>query len=171
MTDFRARYVATARAGLAERPGGESAVDIVHAAGRADSIGINIWRGLYGLDGMSYRDIRKDALRAFRSRYPREDLAERIVDQAIHEFAGPGCAECGGTGKVGSLDLNAPQATCPACNGTKVKHYTDTVRAAMMGISYGKTKHLAFKIAWATRYLQDHDRAANAGMNVEMERD
>lgn len=171
MSDLRQRYAGTALQGLGSSPDRERAVDVVGAAGRCDATGIDLWKLAYGLQGSAYHRLKRDVLKAFQARYPREQLAERVVEQAIHEFCGPQCSDCTGTGKVGALDLDAPQAICPACNGTRIRHYSDVTRAAMMAISYGKTKHLAFKISWVIKFLSGKDISANVVMNNELERD
>lgn len=158
-------------AGLQSNPDRETAVDLLGAAGRARGVGVDLWRTAFGLEKSAYYRLRKDILKQFRERYPSEKEAEKIVEQAIHEFCGPGCTDCDGTGQVGDLNLDKPRATCPTCNGTKIKRYTDVTRAGMMQLSYGLTKHLAFKIGWVTRLLSNHDKDTNRTMNNELERE
>lgn len=171
MSDLRKPYASTGLAGMKSNPDRESAIDLVGAAGRAKGAGVDLWKACYGLEKTAYYRLRNDTLKKFRNRYPTESEAERIVEQAIHEFFGPSCRECEGTGKVGALDLGKVRATCPTCNGSKVRHYTDTTRAAMMSLSYGKTKHLKFKISWVLKVLSNHDTDTNRVMNNELERE
>lgn len=171
MSNLRERYASTALQGLGSSAERERAVDVVGAAGRCDAVGIDVWRTAFGLERSAYARLKRATLKAFLDRYPRETLAERVVEQAIHEFCGPQCLNCEATGKVGALELGSPQAVCPACNGTKIRHYTDATRAAMMSVSYGKTKYLAHKIAWTVAWLlSSPDVRANIQMNIELER-
>ena len=171
MSDLRQRYAGTAMAGLGSSPDRERAVDVVGAAGRCDATGIDVWRTAFGLEKSAYARLKRVTLKTFLDRYPRETFAERVVEQAIHEFCGPQCLNCEATGKVGALDLGAPQAICPVCNGTKIRRYNDATRAAMMQISFGKTKHLAKKIGWTVAWLlSSPDIRANIVMNIELEK-
>lgn len=171
MSDLRRPYTSTALAGMQSNPDRETAVDLVGAAGKAGAAGVDLWKAVYGLEKSAYYRLRKDLLRKFRDRYPREAEAERVVEQAIHEYFGPSCRDCEGTGQVGELRIDKLRATCPTCNGTKIRRYTDVTRAAMMSLSYGKTKHLAFKISWVTTLLSNQDKDTNRTMNNELERE
>jgi hypothetical protein len=170
VSDLRQRYASTALQGLGSSPERERAVDVVGAAGRANAIGVDIWKTAYSLEASAWIRLRTAAIKAFQERYPRENLVDRVVEQAIHEFCGPACAECTGTGKVGALALDSPQVVCPECNGTKIRHYTDITRAAMMSVSYAKTKHLAHKIGWTIQFLSGLDKDVNSTMNEQLER-
>lgn len=170
MSNLREPYIAAARAGLQSRDGQESAVTRIAAAGRCSATGIDVWRAAYGLEGGALARLRRAMLKAFRARYPREAEAERVVDQAIHEYCGPGCTECEGTGYVGAMMLDAPRAICPTCSGHKIRHYTDSTRATMMQLSFAKTKHLAHKIGWVIKQLSVEDKTTNHNMNIELGR-
>lgn len=172
MSDLRKPYASTGLAGMKSDPNQETALDLIGAAGRAKSSGVDLWKACYGLEKTAYYRLRNDVLKKFRARYPRENEAERIVEQAIHEFFGPSCAVCDGTGAVGALRLDqVERPKCPECLGTKIKRYTDVSRAAMMSLSYGKTKHLAFKISWVSKLLSNYDKDTNRVMNNELERE
>lgn len=167
--DYRLPYIRSGRAGLQSNPDRETAVDVVGAAGKASATGVDLWKSMLGMERGAYFRLRFEMLRKFRERYPREQEAERVVEQAIHEFFGPGCMECEGTGMVGAL--GAVRATCPTCSGTRIKHYTDVTRATMMKLSFGKTKHLAFKIGWVIKELSGYSQDVNRTINHELGRE
>src|SRR4051812_9347104 len=131
MADLRLPYVRTAMAGLASNPDRESAVDVVGAAGRAPKKGRDLWKLGYGRERSSYARLFESVLKSFRARYKNEAEAERVVEQAIHEYCNAACDNCTGTGKVGSLDLDKPQVVCPVCDGHAIKRYDNERRAQM----------------------------------------
>jgi hypothetical protein len=68
-------------------------------------------------------------------------VLERACFHVLTEWAHPECGTCAGVGKVGvkryeiAQDVRVDDLICQACNGTKVRRYTDSDRAHALGIN------------------------------------
>lgn len=147
----------------------ERAIDRVASAGRCHPVGIELWRARYSLDANSYKAARKHLLRCYLERYKSEspDIAQRVVEQCLHEYLSPSCAVCHGAKEIVAGYL---RHACKACEGTGIHRYSDTQRSRIMHLSYGQVKAVAHKITWLLGQMNTWDAAVNAQMNVELER-
>jgi hypothetical protein len=167
--DLREAYASTALASLEWSEERERAVDRVAAAGRADPLGVLLWKAKYQLESKAYQDAHKTLVAQFRARYCSEtaEIADRCVYEALSEFMGPACQDCNGARELIVADL---RIECEACNGTGIRRYTDFERARRMEISLSRVRVLSGKLRWLACELGSLDRAVNSVLNEELER-
>lgn len=170
IANLREAYATTAFRSLEWDEEHERAIDRIAAAGMCHPIGINLWRAKFSLDSRSYFSAKGQLIAHFLARYKSEsrDIAERVVDQALHEYLSPECPTCRGAKEViaGSL-----RQLCQSCSGTGLRRYSDSDRSGHMQLSFARTRVLAAKIRWALDEMGTFDRAVNAQMIIELERD
>ncbi len=168
MGNLRHAYAATQFANLDWNENTERPIDRVAAAGKAEHL--EIWKSKYSGDVPSIRKLYGIALAVFRLRYTRDQNAERITEQAIHEFLDPNCRACSGSGNVKSTENINESIPCGACHGSGTGKHSDESRAIRMQLSYATTKHSAHKITWLVGWLTTNDKEINILMNRRLER-
>lgn len=168
MANLRESLAATAYAGLAWDENTEKAIDRVAASGKADPLGLLLWKARYMLESVAYAAAQQELLRIYRKRYrDNPTVSAAIVGQAMREYINPACRACQGRGEMrGGQRI----IVCPACNGTKIHRYGDAERARLMAISYGLTKASSHKLQWLAGLLNGVDKRVNYCLNVELER-
>ena len=168
MSNLREAYAATALAGLGWDENKEKAIDRVAAAGKADKLGIWLWRSKYMLESVAYSHARKAVLDAYSKRY-RDNLtvSTAMVEQALREDLAPACRNCRG---VGEMMINERIVICETCAGSKIHNYGDQERAMTMKLSYGLVKTAHHKLRWLLELLGTADAKVNYVMCIELER-
>lgn len=169
MANLREAYAATSMASLEWNAERERAVDRVAAAGRCPTLGLNIWKARYLLEGKAYQDALNGLRLHFQERYRAEgqDMTRRLVDQAFHEYMSDKCKTCLGAKEV---LLNELKVSCETCGGSGIRRYTDFERARTMQISMQKVKSVSHKLAWLLGELAGMDKQVNAIISAELER-
>lgn len=121
------------------------------------------------LEASAYQDAKKGLIKLYKERYPAEEqtLIIKVIEQCLHEYLSPFCAECNGAKE---MVLEALKVTCPACDGSGVRRYSDEDRARAMQVSYGLTKRLAHKIRWVLGEINTMDREVNSVLAAQLER-
>lgn len=168
MSNLREAFAATALASLEWNPLTEAAIDRVAASGRAQTLGVLLWRAKYMLESSAYQNALKLALGVYEERYrDSEEVAKAIVTQALREYLAPACRSCKG---VGEMMVNLRRIVCETCGGSKIHRHSDEERARLMQISYGLTKKSAHKVAWMLGMLGNEDKLVNRELNIQLER-
>lgn len=170
MSNLREALSSTAMASLEWSEERERAIDRIAASGKAPTLGVLIWKARYMLESRAYQDARSQLVRLFLTRYTYESpsIAEKCVDEALHEFMGPACQRCSGARELVSGDL---RVECPDCHGSGLRRYTDWERAARMGMSMHRAVTLSRKLRWIAEEMQSLDRAVNSVLCHELERE
>ena len=169
MANLREAVAVTGLASLEWSGERERAIDRVAACGKCSPLGVKLWKARYMLEAKAYQDARGELISLYSARYVRErrEIAEKIADQALHEFMSFFCATCNGAKEVMVGEL---KVTCSACLGSGVKRYSDAERATSMQLSYGLTKRLRHKVGWLLGEMSAIDRLVNSQLNSELER-
>ena len=171
MSNLRQAYAATQFANLDWSELSERPVDRVAAAGKASHL--EIWKAAYSREPSSILRMHRIVFAAFVAKYPNidEDLARRVVDQAIHEFLDPQCRVCKGAMQLVSPENINATVPCPACHASGLQEHSDEARSRRMQIKYSQAKHAAPKLLWLVQWLTAHDGAINVILNRELERE
>jgi len=166
---MRELYAATHHASLQWTEDHERAIDRVAAAGRAPTLGVQIWRARYMLESKAYQDAINGLTAHYLARYKAErpDMARRLVEEILSEFMGPSCISCNGARELVEDEL---RVVCDSCHGTGLRHYTDMERAGRMKLSYGRVKSLSHKMMWLMDEIGSMDKSVNEIVSFELER-
>lgn len=169
ISNLREAYAVAGRQSLKWDANHERAIDRIAAAGQAPRVGCDLWKARYSLEAKSYHAAKRGLLKVYAERYKNdaEAIAEKVVDQVLHEHLSPACETCLGSGEVIAGEL---KATCPECMGHRVRRYSDTERSRMMQLSYQRVKGLAHKLAWMLNKMGTWEVSVNVIMNNELER-
>jgi hypothetical protein len=145
----------------------ERAVDRVAACGKADALGVAIWKAKYGLESACYHAAVKGLTKAYLARYKREGqpLAEMLCEQVLSEFIAQFCVACQGRRE---LVIDDRMQACTACAGSGVRRYTDEQRARMMRISHARVLVMAHKIRWVHDLISRLDGEVNVILTKEL---
>ena len=168
MSNLREAFSSTHHANLGWQEH-EAAIDRVAAAGRAERIGVCLWKARYMLEAWAYQESNNLLLKRFISRYKAEDagVAQKIVSQALQEFLLSFCSTCLGAKELIDDDL---KIICEDCGGSGVKRYTDRERARSMQMSLQRYRSVSHKLAWVQRLINEEESRVNYVLNVELER-
>lgn len=122
------------------------------------------------LESKAYQEASEQLVRHYLSRFKAESqgIAERVVNECLHEFLGPVCIVCSGRKELIAGDL---KITCAECDGSGLRRYSDVDRARAMQLSLQRVRLLSRKISWVMTELFELDRAVNSVMGAELERD
>src|SRR5574337_251480 len=114
IANLRESYAAAALASLEWSPERERAIDRIAAAGKADKLGIEIWRCKYSLESKAYRNAARMLQARFQERYRSEMpfIAEACTLEALGEFLGPACSMCNGARELITESLKVICETC-----------------------------------------------------------
>ena len=169
MPNLREAIASTALASLEWSEERERAIDRVAASGKVSRLGLDLWKAKYMLEAQAYQDARIALVKAFSDRYKAEteQIAIACVDEALHEYLGPGCKVCLGAKELTVENL---RIICNGCDGSGLQRYTDYDRAKHMQLSMGRVRLLAGKLTWLSGELGSLDRGVNAVLAVELER-
>jgi len=168
MANLRAAYASSQFANLDWSETTERPIDRIAAAGKATHL--EIWKAAYSRDATAIRKLHRIILDVFRSRYPRDQHAEPICEQAIHEWLDPQCHTCRGSASVVDPGNENTTVPCSDCHGSGQQRHSDESRSRRMQLSYALAKHSAHKIIWLISWLGTNDATINAVMNTELER-
>ena len=168
MANLREAYAATGMAGLGWDANTEKAIDRVAAAGKADALGLLLWKAKYMLESVAYAQARNTLLAAYSKRY-RDNMtvAVAMVEQGLREYLAPVCRTCRG---VGEMMVAERRVVCESCGGSKIHRYGDQERARTMQISYALVKQSGHKLRWILELLGSADKSVNHAMCIELER-
>jgi len=170
LSNLREAYAGTGRASLEWNPDAERSIDRVAAAGKANRLGLDIWKCRYGLEAQALRDAISGLAVVYMIRYPRSeiDIAERVCNQVMSEYLAQFCTTCMGKREVIFGEL---RTACTSCAGSGIGRYSNEARARMMQISYGKVKMLSSRMQWLYNHVSTQDKNVNAAMSCELERE
>lgn len=170
MSNLREAYAGTVLASLEWSPERERAVDRCAAAGRADELGVLLWRSRYCNESAAYVKARGLLVRLYLQRYKSEkpETALKVVEEALSEWLGPACSSCNGARELIHEGL---RITCNSCGGSGLKRYSDFERAGRMKMSMAHVRLLSHKLTWVAKELGSLDRAVNSVIATELERD
>ena len=132
----------------------ETAIDRIAAMAFSDALGGELWRLQLSHDRRSYRRVL--ALLVQRTKPIARDrrIRARLCETVLREWLDCLCAHCHGRGFV--MAEGAPKRSCPVCDGTMLRRYSDQWRMARMGFQpevYRK---------WESRFAAVHQKLANA---------
>ena len=168
MANLRETLAATAYSGLGWDENREKAIDRVAASGKADRLGLTLWKAKYMLESSAYIAAHNELMAIYRKRYrDNQTVASAIVEQALREYLSPACRACRG---VGEMMVNERRVICEACGGSSIHRYGDQERAKTMKISYSLTKASSHKLQWLSGLLQGADKRVNYCLNMELGR-
>ncbi len=130
---------------------------------------MDLWRAKYLLEAQAYRDVIEGMIEEYKKRYTAETpfIARKCVEQALSEYLGPQCKDCGGSKE---LMIDQQLKLCPTCDGSGLRRYTDDQRAGRMKIERRNVERRAGKMRWIAEQLGEMDRQVNVVMNMELER-
>jgi hypothetical protein len=168
MANLRIAYAASQFANLDWNESIERPIDRVAAAGKTSRL--EVWKAAYSREPSAIRHLHRTILAVFRERYPRDQHAEPICEQAIHEWLCPQCHTCHGARQVTDPGNENTTVPCGDCHGSGKQRHSDEARSRRMQISYAQTKHSAHKIVWLLNWLANNDAEINRVMNVELGR-
>lgn len=136
----------------------ETAIDRIAAMAFTDPLGGELWRLALSHDPKSFR--RALALLVHRSKPIARDRAvrQRLCETVLREWLDTLCRHCAGRGFI--VAEGAPKRTCPVCDGTTLRRYSDQWRMAQMRFApevYRK---------WESRFAAVHQKLANADAAV-----
>ena len=168
MANLRAAYASSQFANLDWSETTERPIDRVAAAGKTSHL--EIWKAAYSHEPSAIRRLHRTILAVFRSRYPRDQHAEPICEQAIHEWSNPQCHTCRGAASIVDSGNENTTIPCSDCHGSGQQRHSDESRSRRMQLSYALTKHSAHKILWLLNWLASNDAEINRVMTLELER-
>ena len=168
--NMREAYAGTGRASLEWNPDAERSIDRVAAAGKANALGVNLWKAKNGLESVAFLRAVDQLSVVYSERYRREDadLVGKLCFQAISEWVAQFCTTCAGTREVMHGEL---KTICTACAGSGVRRYTDEQRARMMMVSFDKMRRMGGRFRWLHDYISREDWMANDVMARNLERE
>jgi hypothetical protein len=170
LTNLREPFAATHHAGLGWEDGVEKAIDRVAASGRADALGVLLWKAKYMSESPAYVDARKRLIvlyREKRSVHETPVIVEKIVDQVLHEYLSDRCRMCLGAKELVTEQL---RVVCEACAGTGVRRYGDSERARTMQIGVDRVRRLSRAMQWLADEINGRDAQVNDVLGVQLER-
>lgn len=168
MANFREALAATHHASL-EWHEREAAVDRVAASGKADRLGVCLWKAKYMQEVWAYLECRRELRKRFLVRYKYENwgIAGKLVEQALTEFIACFCPDC--LGKKEQLYENL-RVICRGCAGSGIRLYSDIDRSKMTKLSLQRCRSLENKFDWIQRLISEEEGRVNYVLNVELER-
>ncbi len=169
MANMRPAYAATECANFDWSEISERPIDRIAAAGFVDCMGLLLWKAIYNNDSRALDGLYKGLIKHFMERYKRENQenVQRIVIQCLHEYFNPKCPSCRGTAEAMIGEL---RTLCKTCDGTGLRHYSDSDRSISMQISYARTKLAGHKLKWLSAEISKIDKVVNTVMNQQLER-
>ncbi len=169
LSHLKEALAGTAYASLEWSDERERAIDRVAASGKVDPLGILIWKAKYLLEAQAYKDAISGLTQRYRERYKPEmpGMAQKLVEQALSEFLGPGCRTCDGTAE---RVIEGLKVLCPTCNGSALKRYSDEERSGRMQLSIALIKRMSSRMSWLAGELGALDREVGRLLAIELER-
>ncbi len=148
-------------ANLASSDVEETAIDRIAAMAFGDALGSALWRLQLSHDAASYRRAIELLARRARPIVRDRDIRRRLCDTVLREWLDTLCRHCGGRGVVVAADQ--PTRSCPVCEGTSQRRYSDQWRMARMRFTASEYRK------WEPRFAAVHAKLSMADAALGMD--